>query len=134
MKITTITIISIVLFVSSLTLVSAADAMLAFEKVGHITATETRAATYVYAVSGDKYDISLLGINISGKSTTATLQFERYDNNGNFLRASKLNLLVRQCYRMCAQVNNKGQNVCPVFRLQKIQPSRCLPRTNKCSE
>ncbi|MBI4095518.1 MAG: hypothetical protein HY438_01505 [DPANN group archaeon] len=84
--------------------------------------------------NGDEYTISLAGINIAGKNTTATLQFDRYDNNGNLLKATKLNLLIGQGYRMCAQVNNNGQNICPVFRLQKILPSHCLPRTNKCSE
>ncbi len=134
MKIATIVIISIILFVSSLVLVSAAGAILAPGKVAHITVTETRVGTYVYAVSGDKYDISLLGINMAGRNSTATLWFKRSDSKGNLLRSSSLNLLVGQGYRMCAQVNNKGQNICPAFRLQKIQPSYCLPRTNKCSE
>jgi len=111
----------------------AGEAMLQIH--GNARSAVTKTIPFQYANwNGDEYTISLLGINIAGKSTTATLKFERYDNNGNLLRASKLNLLVRQGYRMCAQVNNNGQNVCPVFRLQKILPSHCLPRTNKCSE
>ena len=111
----------------------ASEAMLQIHGNAGGTVTKTIPFKYVNW-NGDEYTISLLGINIAGKSTTATLKFERYDNNGNLLRASKLNLLIRQGYRMCAQVNNNGQNVCPVFRLQNILPSHCLPRTNKCSE
>ena len=100
-----------------------------------VSGAVTKAIPFKYINwNGDVYAISLLGINITGQRTTASLQFERYDNNGNLLRLAQHNLLVGQGYRMCAQVNNNGQNICPAFRVKSIQPARCLPRTNNCSE
>lgn len=91
----------------------------------------TKNAPFTYVdnkiVKGDTYKIYLVSINVNMSKqglmrVTTTLQFEL---NGAKFRPAAFTL-------GSAWIFNGGKG--PTFTVEQIRPSRCLPRTNQCSE
>jgi len=76
---------------------------------------------------GEMYVIYFIRMTTINNKLFADLEIKVYDKNG-MLRAW-IPWRVRPSFGF---VFNGGQG--PRFTVEKIQPARCLPRTNKCSE